>query len=120
MTDGATIRSIVPVSDRTIEAVWHMESAKIIATLARMLRDVGRAEELAQDALVIALEQWPAKGIPDNPAAWLMTTAKRRAIDELRHRQLVQRKHTAMKDDPDPMIRTVDGSGTQRGSGDRR
>lgn len=73
---------------RTIEAVWRIESAKVIAKLTRMLRDVGLAEELAQDALVTALEQWPLKGIPDNPGAWLMATAKNRAIDRLRHLQL--------------------------------
>jgi RNA polymerase sigma factor (sigma-70 family) len=84
-----TERSLI---DRTIAAIWHMESAKIIATLARILRDVGSAEEIAQDALIIALEQWPKSGIPENPAAWLMTTAKRRAIDEWRHRRLSERK----------------------------
>ena len=78
---------------RTIDAVWRMESAKLIAGLARMLRDVGLAEELAQDALVAALEQWPQSGVPDNPGAWLMTTARNRAIDRLRRRQLQQRKH---------------------------
>src|SRR5580658_3032663 len=78
---------------RTIEAVWRMESAKIIGALTRMLRDVGAAEELAQDALVAALEQWPRTGIPDNPAAWLMSTAKRRAIDLWRRRKLLERKH---------------------------
>ncbi|MFC4820555.1 RNA polymerase sigma factor [Dokdonella ginsengisoli] len=78
---------------KTIEAVWHMESAKLIAVLARMLRDVGLAEELAQDALVTALEQWPERGVPDNPGAWLMATAKHRAIDRLRRQQLLQRKH---------------------------
>ncbi|HEV8694216.1 MAG TPA: RNA polymerase sigma factor [Lysobacter sp.] len=78
---------------RTIDAVWRMESAKLIASLARMLRDVGLAEELAQDALVTALEQWPQSGVPDNPGAWLMTTAKHRAIDRLRRHQLQQRKH---------------------------
>ena len=78
---------------RTIDAVWRMESAKLIASLARMLRDVGLAEELAQDALVCALEQWPQSGVPDNPGAWLMTTAKHRAIDRLRRHQLQQRKH---------------------------
>ncbi len=77
-----------------------MESAKIIATLARIMRDVAVAEELAQDALVLALEQWPKTGIPDNPAAWLMTAAKHRAIDQLRHRKIVERKHTVMQDDP--------------------
>ncbi|HEY1091338.1 MAG TPA: RNA polymerase sigma factor, partial [Burkholderiaceae bacterium] len=73
---------------RAIEAVWRIESAKVIAKLTRMLRDVGLAEELAQDAFVTALEQWPHKGIPDNPGAWLMATAKNRAIDRLRHLQL--------------------------------
>jgi RNA polymerase sigma factor (sigma-70 family) len=69
---------------RTIEAVWHMESAKLIASLTRVVRDVGLAEDLAQDALVTAMERWPESGVPDNPAAWLMTTAKHRAIDQLR------------------------------------
>lgn len=76
-----------------IDAVWRIESVKIIAGLVRMVRDVGLAEELAQDALVSALEHWPQSGIPDNPAAWLMTTAKHRAIDRLRHNQLLERKH---------------------------
>jgi RNA polymerase sigma factor (sigma-70 family) len=80
-------------SHRTIEAVWRIESARLIAALARLLRDVGRAEELAQDALVAALEQWPRSGIPDNPGAWLMAAAKHRAIDQLRHRSLAERKH---------------------------
>ncbi len=78
---------------RAIEAVWRIESARLIAALARLLRDVGRAEELAQDALVAALEQWPRAGIPDNPGAWLMATAKHRAIDHLRRRTLVGHKH---------------------------
>ncbi|MFB3920268.1 MAG: RNA polymerase sigma factor [Terriglobia bacterium] len=77
---------------RTIEAVWRIESARLIAGLARMVRDVGLAEELAQDALVAALEQWPRDGIPDNPGAWLMATAKHRAVDLLRRRQLHERK----------------------------
>ncbi|EJL77189.1 RNA polymerase sigma factor, sigma-70 family [Variovorax sp. CF313] len=77
---------------RTIEAVWRIESAKIIATVARMVRDVGLAEELAQDALVSALEQWSESGVPDNPAAWLTAVAKRRALDRLRHLQLAERK----------------------------
>jgi RNA polymerase sigma factor (sigma-70 family) len=81
---------------RTLDAVWRMESAKIIAKLARMLRDVGRAEELAQDALVTALEQWPRSGTPDNPGAWLMAAAKNRALDELRHRKLEERKSAAI------------------------
>jgi predicted RNA polymerase sigma factor len=75
-----------------IESVWKAEAARIIATVARMVRDVGAAEELAQDALVIALEQWPKSGIPDNPGAWLTTAAKRRAIDLLRRGQLAERK----------------------------
>ncbi|MGZ8711510.1 MAG: sigma factor, partial [Thermoanaerobaculia bacterium] len=77
---------------RTIDAVWRIESAKLIAGLARIVRDVGIAEDLAQDALVAALEQWPEAGIPDNPAAWLMGTAKHRAIDALRRRTLLDRK----------------------------
>ena len=77
---------------RTIDAVWRIESAKLIAGLARMVRDVGLAEDLAQDALVAALERWPETGVPDNPGAWLMTTAKRRAIDLLRKRTLHERK----------------------------
>ena len=76
-----------------IEAVWRIESPRIIAGLARMVRDVGLAEELAQDALVAALEQWPADGVPRNPGAWLMATAKHRAIDQLRRRKLLERKH---------------------------
>ena len=77
---------------RTVEAVWRMESAKIIGALARVLRDVGLAEELAQDALVAALEQWPADGVTDNPGAWLMTAARRRAIDVIRRKALHERK----------------------------
>ena len=77
---------------RTVDAVWRMESAKIIGALARVLRDVGLAEELAQDALVAALEQWPADGVPDNPGAWLMTAARRRAIDSVRRKALHERK----------------------------
>jgi len=78
---------------RAIDAVWRIESARIIAALARIVRDVGAAEELAQDALVAALEQWPAAGVPRNPGAWLMATAKHRAIDRLRRRKLLERKH---------------------------
>lgn len=77
---------------RAIDAVWRIESAKLIAGIARMVRDVGHAEDLAQDALVAALEQWPASGIPDNPGAWLMAVAKRRAIDTMRHGKLIARK----------------------------
>jgi RNA polymerase sigma factor (sigma-70 family) len=81
---------------RTIAAVWRIESAKLVAGLARMTRDVGSAEELAQDALVAAIEQWPQGGVPDNPGAWLMTTAKRRAIDRLRRDELIERKHVEL------------------------
>jgi RNA polymerase sigma factor (sigma-70 family) len=77
---------------RAIEAVWRIESAKIIAVLTRMLRDVGLAEEMAQEALVSALETWPENGTPDRPAAWLMTAAKNKALDYLRHRKLMQEK----------------------------
>ena len=80
-------------AQRTVEAVWRIESARLIAGLARTVRDVGLAEDLAQDALVAALEQWPQAGIPDKPGAWLMATAKHRAIDLLRRRTLVERKH---------------------------
>jgi len=76
-----------------IDAVWRIESARIIAGLTRIVRDVGIAEELAQDALVAALEQWPQSGIPDNPGAWLMATAKHRAIDHWRRNKLLERKH---------------------------
>ena len=78
---------------RAIDAVWRIESARLIAGLARLVRDVGLAEELAQDALVAALEQWLASGIPDNPGAWLMATAKHRAIDAWRRNKLLERKH---------------------------
>ena len=78
---------------RAIEAVWRIESARIIAGLTRIVRDVGVAEELAQDALVVALERWPESGIPENPGAWLMGTAKHRAIDYLRRGTLIDRKH---------------------------
>ncbi|HEX6850847.1 MAG TPA: RNA polymerase sigma factor [Candidatus Polarisedimenticolaceae bacterium] len=82
-----------PEIHRAIDAVWKIESARLIAGLARIVRDVGRAEDLAQDALVAALKAWPESGIPDNPGAWLMATAKRRAIDELRRDKLLDRKH---------------------------
>ena len=75
-----------------IDAVFRIEQAKLIAGLARMVRDVGVAEELAQDALVTALEQWPKSGIPDKPGAWLMAAAKHRAIDRLRRRKLIEKQ----------------------------
>src|SRR5512132_2809064 len=78
---------------RAIDAVWRIESAKLIAGLTRMVRDVGVAEDLAHDALVAALEQWPESGIPRNPGAWLMAAAKNRAIDFFRRNKLLERKH---------------------------
>jgi RNA polymerase sigma-70 factor (ECF subfamily) len=95
MTTNAPDTAVIDTAalHRTIDAVWRMESARVIAGLARMVRDVGLAEELAQDALVAALERWPETGVPDNPGAWLMATAKHRAIDRLRRKELIQRKH---------------------------
>jgi len=78
---------------RAIEGVWKIESTRLIAAIVRVTRDIGSAEELAQDALVAALERWPEEGIPENPAAWLMTAAKRRAIDSLRRGQMLVTKH---------------------------
>jgi RNA polymerase sigma factor (sigma-70 family) len=78
---------------RAIDAVWRIESARLIAGLTRIVRDVGLAEDLAQDALLAALDQWPESGVPDNPGAWLMTAAKRRAIDAMRRDKLLERKH---------------------------
>src|SRR5262245_6789468 len=85
----------MPASDIqcTIDAVWRIESARLIAGLARIVRDVGLAEELAQDALVAALQRWPENGVPENPGAWLMAAAKHRAIDHLRRNKLLERKH---------------------------
>lgn len=87
-----TVPSARPDAHRAIEAVWRIESARLIAGLVRLVRDIGLAEELAQDALVAALEQWPGSGVPDNPGAWLMATAKHRAIDLLRRRERLARK----------------------------
>jgi RNA polymerase sigma factor (sigma-70 family) len=86
---------------RAIDAVWRIESASIVAVLARMVRDIGLAEELAQDALVAALEHWPGDGVPDNPGAWLMTAAKRRALDHLRQHALHARKQEELGADAD-------------------
>ena len=83
-------------TQRTIDAIWRIESPKLIAGLARMVRDVGVAEDLAHDALVAALEQWPVSGVPRNPGAWLMATSKRRAIDLWRRNKLLDRKHEAI------------------------
>ena len=98
MTPAAT-RTSDP--KRTVEAVWRIECARVVGGVARMLGDVGQAEEFAQDALVAALEQWPASGVPDNPGAWLMTIAKRRAIDHIRREQTYQRKLTVLGRDID-------------------
>ncbi len=84
---------------RAIDAVWRIESAKLIAGLTRIVGDVGLAEDLAQDALVAALERWPESGVPDNPGAWLMATAKHRAIDSLRRSKLLERKHVELGHD---------------------
>ncbi|MBF6619124.1 MAG: RNA polymerase sigma factor [Patulibacter sp.] len=86
-----------PATRATIDAVWRIESAKLVAGLTRVVRDVGVAEELAQDAFVAALEQWPTSGVPDEPGAWLMTVAKRRGIDQLRRRTTLERKHEQLE-----------------------
>ncbi|MGH8145997.1 MAG: RNA polymerase sigma factor [Rhodanobacteraceae bacterium] len=95
---------------RTIETVWKIEAPRLIAGLARMLRDVSQAEDLAQEALVVALERWPTDGVPDNPGAWLMTTAKRRAIDQLRHNRMRDDKQAAIDYEfqPDAMTHAPD------------
>src|SRR6202142_3938645 len=78
---------------KAVEAVWRIESARLIGGLVGVVRDVGLAEDLAQEALIAAVERWPETGIPDNPGAWLMATAKNRALDELRRRKMQGRKH---------------------------
>ena len=93
---------------RAIEAVWRIESARLIAGLARIAGDVGVAEDLAQDALVAALEQWPASGVPDNPGAWLMTTAKNRGIDRLRRGEIATRKHEEIGRDAELQARLAE------------
>jgi RNA polymerase sigma factor (sigma-70 family) len=95
---------------RTVDAVWRIESPRLIAGLARMVRDVGLAEELAQDALVSALERWPHSGVPDNPGAWLMATAKHRAIDALRRHKLQDRKYEQLGHDIE--LQQEDGDAT--------
>jgi RNA polymerase sigma factor (sigma-70 family) len=93
------VTATTEAAHRAIEAVWRIEQARLIAGLARMLRDVGLAEELAQDALLAALERWPQTGIPDRPGAWLMATAKHRAIDRLRRDRRLARKHEELGHD---------------------
>jgi RNA polymerase sigma factor (sigma-70 family) len=97
---------------RTIEAVWKIEAPRLIAGLARMLHDVGLAEDLAQEALVTALERWPGEGVPDNPGAWLMTTARRRAIDQVRHDRMRGDKQAAIEHElqPDAMAHAPDNA----------
>ncbi|MEJ7812958.1 MAG: RNA polymerase sigma factor [Gemmatimonadaceae bacterium] len=105
-----------PDVHRAIDAVWRIESAKLIAGLARIVRDVGLAEDLAQDALVAALERWPESGVPDRPGAWLMATAKHRAVDHLRRHARLERKHAelgheldALTESPEPdLVAAID------------
>jgi RNA polymerase sigma factor (sigma-70 family) len=97
----------VAETHRAIDAVWRMESAKVIAGLARIVRDVGVAEELAQDALVAALEQWPQSGVPDNPGAWLTAAAKHRAIDYFRRNSMLERKHEELGREIDLLQRST-------------
>src|SRR2546422_3496001 len=89
---------------RAIDAVWRIESARLVAGLARVVRDIGMAEEVAQDALLAALEQWPESGVPDNPGAWLMATGKHRAIDRLRRAKLAERKHEELAAQQDAIV----------------
>ncbi|HXS08532.1 MAG TPA: sigma-70 family RNA polymerase sigma factor, partial [Candidatus Krumholzibacteria bacterium] len=96
-----------PDLHRTISAVWRIESPRLVAALARITRDVGLAEDMAQDALVAALEEWPKSGVPERPGAWLMTAAKRRAIDHKRHEDMRARKEEAIGRDID--ARTLEG-----------
>src|ERR1700739_2854994 len=84
---------------RTILAVWRIEQPRLITSLSRMLRDVPLAEDLTQDTLLAALEHWPATGVPENPGAWLMTAAKRRALDHLRRGKMLARKHDVIQGD---------------------
>ena len=102
MTESGAATSETEAARRAVEAVWHIESARLVAGLARVTRDVGLAEDMAQDALVAALEQWPVSGIPPNPAGWLMTTAKRRAIDAHRRDETFARKAALLGADGPP------------------
>src|SRR5947207_12761707 len=86
-------RTLTTEAHGAIEAIWRIESARLIAGLARFVGDIGTAEELAQDALVAALEQWPTSGVPEKPGAWLMATAKHRATDLFRRRKTLERKY---------------------------
>src|SRR6187402_3082378 len=99
---------------RAIETVWRIESARLIGGLARVVRDLGVAEDLAQEALLVALEQWPESGVPQNPGAWLMTTAKRRAIDRLRRQRMLDRKHEELERAPTEDVSTTLESALER------
>src|SRR6187455_1288478 len=92
---------------RAIETVWRIESARLIGGLVRVVRDLDAAEDLAQEALIVPLEQWPETGIPENPGAWLMTTAKRRAIDRLRRQRMLDRKHEELERAPAQDVSTT-------------
>jgi RNA polymerase sigma factor (sigma-70 family) len=99
---------VTSTTARTVEAVWRIESARLIGALARTVRDVGQAEDLAQDALVAALEQWPQSGVPDNPGAWLMAVAKRRAVDRVRREVTLEKKLIEMGRDLPTGVDPVD------------
>src|ERR1700732_4527410 len=103
---------------RTIDAGWGIESAKLVAGLARIVRDIGLAEELAQDALVAALEQWPESGVPDNPGAWLMATGKHRAIDRVRRAKLLERKHEELAAQQETTVPDLDAAIEDEDMGD--
>ncbi len=103
---------------RAVEAVWRIESARLIGGLVRLVRDVDLAEDLAQEALLAALESWPGSGIPDNPGAWLMATAKNRALDQLRRRQRLERKHDAIGADTASWAAPVDAASLDDDVGD--
>ena len=111
---------MVSATQQAIDAVWRIESARLIAGLARIVRDVGLAEDLAQDALVAALEQWPESGVPDNPGAWLMAVARRRGVDTMRRagdtarrkveqigRELAERENPWTRSSSTPTSRTT-------------
>src|SRR3984893_4444263 len=109
---------MVTDTHRAIEAVWRIESAKLVAGLARVVRDIGLAEELAQDALVAALEQWPESGVPDNPGAWLMATGKHRAIDRIRRAKLLERKHEELAAQQETTVPDLDAAIEDEDMGD--
>ena len=120
----------VSATHRAIEAVWRIEAARLIAGLARTVRDVGLAEELAQDALVVALEKWPESGVPDNPGAWLMAVARRRWVDSVRRSVTLERKveglrqfereyRTRLKAYLETQLRELEGRSTEAPGGGR-